>query len=77
MANNKTAEKKKKAIFLLKLGEELLTVYRSKRKADKSDTYDEIRKMLVAHVKSNTVVMVCFDEYQGTKGKRQTNSPSA
>jgi hypothetical protein len=40
----------------LKIGEELLTVYRSKRKADKSDTYDEIRKMLVAHVKPNTVV---------------------
>ena len=53
---NKTADEKKKAIFLLKIGEELLTVYRSKRKADKSDTYDEIRKMLVDHVKPNTVV---------------------
>ncbi len=59
---NKTAEEKKKAIFLLKIGEELLTVYRSKRKADKSDTYDEIRKMLVAHVKPNTVV---FTEVMG------------
>ncbi len=50
---NKTADEKKKiqfnAIFLLKIGEELLTVYRSKRKADKNDTYDEMRKMLVAH----------------------------
>ena len=53
---NKTAEEKKKAIFLLKIGEELLTVYRSKRKADKSDTYEEIRRMLEAHVKPNTVV---------------------
>ncbi len=53
---NKTADEKKKEIFLLKIGEELLTVYRSKRKADKSDTYDEIRKMLVDHVKPNTVV---------------------
>ena len=40
----------------MKIGEELLTVYRSKRKADKSDTYEEIRKMLEAHVKPNTVV---------------------
>jgi outer membrane translocation and assembly module TamA len=53
---NKTSEEKKKAIFLLKIGEELLTVYRSKRKADKSDTYEEIRKMLETHVKPNTVV---------------------
>jgi hypothetical protein len=53
---NKTSEEKKKAIFLLKVGEELLTVYRSKRKADKSDTYEEIRKMLEAHVKPITVV---------------------
>ena len=51
---NKTAEEKKKAIFLLKIGEVLHTVYRSKRKADKSDTYEEIRKMLEAHVKPNT-----------------------
>jgi hypothetical protein len=38
VANNKTSEDKKKVIFLLKLGEELLTVCRSKRKEDKSDT---------------------------------------
>jgi hypothetical protein len=36
----KTAEENKKTIFLLKIGEEQLTVCRSQRKADKSDTYD-------------------------------------
>ncbi len=50
MANNKTAEQKKNAISLIENWWEathgtLLTVYRSKRKADKSDTYDETRKM--------------------------------
>jgi hypothetical protein len=31
------------------LGEELLTVYPARRKAGKSDTYEEIGKMLEAH----------------------------
>jgi hypothetical protein len=52
---NKTANDKKKAIFILKKGEELLVVYRSKRKAE-SDTYEEIQNMIEDQVKPNKVV---------------------
>ncbi len=55
--------------MLLKIGVELLTVNRSMRKADKSDTYDEIRKMLVVHVKSNTVE---FTEVKGFRESEET-----
>jgi hypothetical protein len=39
-----------KAYFLMKVGEELFDVYRSKRKDEKMP-YDDIRKMLVEHTK--------------------------
>jgi hypothetical protein len=44
-----------KAYFLTKVGEELLDVYRSKRK-DENMLYADIRKMLVEHTKPKTVV---------------------
>ena len=44
-----------KAYFLTNIGEELLDVYRSKRKDEKM-VYDDIRKMLVEHTKPKTVV---------------------
>ena len=44
-----------KAYFLMKVGEELFDVYRSKRKDEKMP-YDDIRKMLVEHTKPKTVV---------------------
>ncbi len=57
----------------MKIGEELLTVYRSQRKADKSDTYDEIRQMLVAHVKPNTVVFTEYDDFSTSVKTRRGN----
>ena len=53
---NKIHDDLRKAHFLLSIGEELLEVYRSKRKTDKTDTYTEIRTMLEAHLKPKTVV---------------------
>ena len=44
-----------KAYFHTNIGEELLDVYRSKRKDEKM-VYDDVRKMLVEHTKPKTVV---------------------
>ena len=40
-----------KSIFLINISDELFEIYKTKRKSDKSDTYQEIRNMLSAHVK--------------------------
>ncbi len=61
----------------MKIGEELLTVYRSERKADKSDTYDEIRKMLEAHMKPNTVSIHRDDGFSTSVKTRRRNGKRA
>ena len=45
---NKIHDDLRKAHFLLSIGEELLEVYRSKRKTDKTDTYTE--KLTLTHL---------------------------
>ena len=44
-----------KAYFLMNIGEDLLDIYRSKRKDEKM-AYEDIRNMLVDHIKPKTVV---------------------
>ena len=53
---NGIKEEHHKAYFLLNIGEELLDIYRSKKKSDSTDTYKEVRQMLTAHLKPKTVV---------------------
>lgn len=52
---NGIKEEHHKAYFLLNIGEELLDIYRSKKKSDSTDTYKEVREMLTAHLKPETV----------------------
>ena len=56
MAINGSKDDHKKGHLILNMGDELQTVYRSKKKEDNSDTYAEVRKMLEDHLKPKTVV---------------------
>ena len=53
---NGIKEEQLKAYLLLNIGDELLDIYRSKKKPNNADTYKEVRDMLIAHLKPKTVV---------------------
>jgi hypothetical protein len=52
---NGVKDGQRKGYLLLNIGEELLTIYRAKRK-DENEDYETIRTMLSAHLKPNRVV---------------------
>ena len=67
---NGVSKEQLKAYFILNIGEDLQTIYRSKR-TDLNDSYETIREMLLAHLKPKTVVFteVCVfrrvERYEG------------